>query len=388
MNNTRTVLAQMQQLISRFHFEKLVNEYKSDNNVRSFSTWNLLQVMLYTHLSLKKSLRDICISLESKANQWYHLGLRSISRNNLSNSLMKRSSIIFEKTFFSLLSKLQEMKGPGTDKRFKFKHPLYAIDSTTISLCLSLFDWASFRSTKGGIKVHTMYDIKNQIPNFLVLTEARLNDHKALPMMPVEKGAIYVLDRGYLCLKNLENINKNGAFFVTRTKSNTLYRILEKKKDIGKNILLDCSISFSGVKSSDYPNHVRLVRYKNPEDKKVYNYITNNFLVSAEQIAAIYKSRWDIELFFKWIKQNLKVKTFIGTSENSVRIQIWTAAIVFLLTEYIRFVSKTCYSITETFRILSANVFSNCYVLDLIMERLSRKRKNFESLDFQLDFGF
>lgn len=388
MNKCKTVLSQMQQFISRFNFEKLVSEYKSDKNVRSFTTWNLLQVMIYTQLDLKRSLRDICMSLESNMNRWYHLGLRSISRNNLSNSLMKRSADVFEKTFYMLLGKVQIAKGRSTSKRFKFKSPLTAIDSTTISLCLSLYDWAFFRTTKGGIKVHTMYDIKNQIPNFMVITEARLNDHKAIPLMPFEKGSIYVLDRGYLCLKTLGNINEIGGFFVTRTKSNTLYRVIKKNEIAGKGILKDCLIRFTGVKASDYPDAVRLVRFKNPEDGKVYDYITNNFSLSAITIANIYKSRWDIELFFKWIKQNLRVKTFIGTSENALRIQIWTAAIVYLLLEYIRFVSKTVFSITEVFRILSSNILSDGEISKLLSKRKRYLLKKSNIMEFQLDFGF
>ena len=365
MNNNRTVLAQMQQLISRFNFEKLVKENKSDKNVRTFPTWNLLQVMLYAQFAQKKSLRDICMSLQSRVSSWYHLGLQSISRNNLSNSLMKRPAIVFEKTFNMILSQLQKTKNHATDKRFKFKNLLYAIDSTTISLCLSLYEWASFRTTKAGIKIHTSYNIKKQIPEFMVVTEARQSDHRGILHISISKGAIYVLDRGYLCFKTLANISKNGAFFVTRTKTNTQYVIIEKKKAVGDGILEDCLISFTGVKSPEYTEVVRLVRFENPEDNKVYDYITNNFTLSSLTIANIYKARWDIELFFKWIKQNLKIKSFIGTSKNAVLIQIWTAAIAYLLTEYLRFISKTCFSRMETFRIISVNIFASRNLIDL-----------------------
>jgi hypothetical protein len=388
MNKNRTVLAQMQQLISRFHFEKLVNENKSDKNVRSFTTWNLFQVMLYAQIAQKKSLRDICMSLQSNVSNWYHLGLQSISRNNLSNSLMKRPAIVFEKTFNMMLSQLQNTKNQAIDKRFKFKNPLYAIDSTTISLCLSLYKWASFRTTKAGIKIHTSYDIKKQIPDFMVVTEARQSDHRGILPLPILEGAIYVLDRGYLCFKTLANISKNKAFFVTRTKTNTKYKTIEKMKVAGNGILIDCLISFNGVKSSDYPELVRLVRFKNPEDNKVYNYITNNLTLSASTIANIYKSRWDIELFFKWIKQNLKIKTFIGTSENAVFIQIWIAAISYLLTEYLRFISKTCFSRMETFRIISVNIFASRNLIDLLCTKFRSLKKKMNLLEVQLDFGF
>jgi hypothetical protein len=388
MNRNRTVLAQMQQLISRFHFEKLVKENKADKNVRTFTTWNLLQVMLYAQIAQKKSLRDICMSLESNSNSWYHLGLESLSRNNLSNSLMKRSPVVFEKTFNMLLAQLQETKNGTTDKRFKFKNPLYAIDSTTISLCLSLYDWASFRSTKAGIKIHTSYDIKNQIPDFMVVTEAKQSDHRGMKLIPVSEGAIYVLDRGYLCLKTLANINKNRAFFVTRTKTNTQYTIIKKNEITGDGIIEDCLISFSGVKSSDYDKPLRLVRFENPEDNKMYDYITNNFKLAASTIASIYKARWDIELFFKWIKQNLKIKTFVGTSENAVLIQIWVAAIAYLLTEYLRFISKTILSRMEIFRIIGVNIFSSRNIMELLKNKVRHLKKKMKLPDVQLDLGF
>jgi len=388
MNKSRTVLAQMQQIISRFHFEKFVNEAKSDKNVRKFSTWNLLQVMMYAQIAGKKSIRDICISLQSHSKSWYHLGLETISRNNLSNSLMKRSATVFEKTFNMLLSELQKEKHHVTDKRFKFKNPIYAIDSTTISLCVTLYKWALFRTTKSGIKIHTSFDIKKQIPEFMVVTEAKKSDHHGIQSINYLENAIYVLDRGYLCLKTFSNISKNRAFFVTRTKKNTQYTVIEKNKVTGKGIVEDCLIVFNGVKASDYTDSVRLVRYKNPDDEKVYEYITNNFTLAASTIANIYKARWDIELFFKWIKQNLKIKTFIGTSENAVLIQIWVAAITYLLAEYIRFVSKTVFSRMEVLRIICVNILVSANISELLRPDFQQKKKKIRLLDVQLDFGF
>jgi hypothetical protein len=212
MNKGTPVIMQMQSLISRFEFEKLTKVYGTDKNVRTFSTWNLLQVMLVAHCSAKKSLRDICSNFKSVTNRFYHLGFNGVSRNNLSNALSKRSAELFEKLFYQLLEKVHAEKGRKTDKRFRFKNPLVAIDSTTISLCLSLCGWASFRSKKGGIKVHTMYDIKMNMPDFLIITEARKHDHCAVVDMPFRKEAIYVLDRGYLCLKTLQNIDKTVLF--------------------------------------------------------------------------------------------------------------------------------------------------------------------------------
>ncbi len=388
MNMNRMVFVQLQQLISTFKFNNLTNEYKADKNVRRFSTWNLLQTMLYAQLTNKRSIRDICTGLNSVMNRWYHLGFVSISRNNLSNSLAKRSHEVFKNTFYQLLNKVQSDMHGRKDKRFKFKNPLIAIDSTSISLCLSLCKWASFRSTKAGIKAHTMYDINKRIPDFIIITEGRRHDHAAVSQMPIQAGKIYVLDKGYLCFKTLENIAKNQAFFVTRIKSNTKYRTKKKNHPCGTGILRDDLISFSGMKSKEYSHPLRLVRYRNPEDKKVYTYITNNMELVASTIASIYKSRWDIELFFKWIKQNLKVKAFIGTSENAVRIQIWTAAIAYLMMEYIRFMSRASISLIEVFRIIAGNIFSDKVIWDLFSPKKKFDPEKIVPPELQFDFGF
>jgi hypothetical protein len=386
MNKTATVLSQFQSLFSRSNFEKLVKEHSADRNIRKFSTWNLFTVMLFAHLSARKSFRDICFTIQSRRKRWYHLGINAVTRNNLSNSLAKRSSEIFEKVFFLLVEKLIAEKSENC-RKFRFKNPLYAIDSTTIGLCLSLFTWASFRSTKAGIKAHTMYDVKNGIPSFIYISNAKMHDHTALPNMPIKKGDICALDRGYLCFSTLENININKAFFVTRTKSNTQYRVIEKLSAKGNGVKSDHVIEFTGTKAHEYPNSLRLVVYMCPEDKKKYFFITNNFDLSAKTIADIYKSRWQIELFFKWIKQNVKIKTFFGTSENAVRIQLWTAAITYLIAEYIRFLSKTAFSLTQVFRLIGANLLERRCIVDLLNVKLPTIKKRIVSLDVQLDLG-
>lgn len=387
MNKGKPVILQMQSLISRFHFENLTKEYNADKNVRTFSTWNLLQVMLLAHCNAKKSLRDICTSLNCVSHRFYHLGFGSISRNNLSNALAKRNAELFEKLFYMLLEKVQKEARWKTDTRFRFKKNIFAIDSTTISLCLSLCEWASFRFTKGGVKIHTVFDIKKQMPDFMIITEAKKHDNTAIQYMPIRKGAIYVLDRAYLCFKTLENINENGGFFVTRTKANTKYRIIRKNAGSSKTIIRDAVVSFTGPKADDYSGSLRLVQYKNPDDGKVYEYITNDMNLSACTIASIYKSRWDIELFFKWMKQNMKMKSFIGTSENAVRIQIWTAAIVFLLIAYIKFLLKVLLSFTEIFRILGSNLFSDRSMYDLLSGQIRPKPCRVKGFDIQLDLG-
>ncbi len=366
----KTVLKQMQSFISGYDFNNVVSEHNGDKGIRVFSTQNLLSVMLYVHMSGKRSLRDIIDSLESKMNLWYHLGIKSLSRNNLSYSLKNRSHEIFEKTFYHLLNNLQKERGIVHDKRFKFKMPLKTLDTTTISLCLSLFDWAQFRKKKGGIKLHLLYNNKDQLPEVVDLSNAVKHDIKMVDSFPITENSIYTFDKGYICFKFLEKIDKNKAFFVTRTKSNTQYRIIERKKKNHDQIRADWIVKFKSYKSKDYPEKLRVVRYYDEESKKTYEFMTNNFSLSAKTIADIYKARWDIELFFKWIKQNLKIKTFIGTSENAVKIQIWTAMIAYLLTEFIRFISKTSFTILKTFRILSENLLSNIDISQLLMKKL------------------
>jgi len=344
--------------------------------------------MLYVHIAAKQSLRDIIDSLESKSNLWYHLGLKSLSRNNLSHALKNRSCHIFEKTFYLLLSRLQNEKGLTYDKRFRFKMPVRSIDSTTISLCLSLFDWAKFRKKKGGIKLHVMFNNKEQIPELINFSNARKHDITAANSFTISENSIYIFDKGYICFEFLEKINKNRAYFVTRTKTNTQYRIIKRQVKSQKNIKADWIVKFNSYKSKDYPDKLRVVRFYDEETKKTYEFMTNNFTLSAKTIANIYKSRWDIELFFKWIKQNLKIKTFIGTSENAVKIQIWTAMIAYLLTEYIRFKSKTFFPILKTFRILSENLLFHNEIYQLLMKKSPPIMKKTSTGDLQLILEF
>ncbi len=388
MFKSKTVLLQMQSLISGYDFKKLVFEHDGDKSVKSFTTRNLLNVMLYVHMTSKQSLRDIVDSLSSKRNLWYHLGLKSLSRNNLSHSLKHRSSDIFEKTFYILLYQFRNERGLVKDKRFKFKMSVKSFDSTTISLCLSLFDWATFRKKKGGIKLHTMFNNKEQIPEFVNMTEAGRHDVSAADKFPITPNSIYVFDKGYICFKFLEKIRENKAFFVTRTKTNTSYRIIKRQQKTQSCIKADWIVGFNSYKSKDYPEKLRVVRYYDKETNKTYEFMSNNFNLSAKTIADIYKSRWDIELFFKWIKQNLKVKTFIGTSENAVKIQIWTAMIAYILTEYIRFKSRTSFTILKAFRILSENILCNADIYDLLMECKPPSQIKIKNCDLQLVMSF
>ena len=378
----------MQAFISGYDFKKIVTEHDGDKGIRIFTTRNLLNVMLYVHMASKQSIRDIIYSLKSKMNLWYHLGLQSISRNNLSYALMNRASIMFEKTFYLLLNKLQFERGNQADKRFNFKIPLKIIDATTIGLCLSLFDWAKFRKTKGGIKLHVLFDVKEQIPDFVIVSNGNRHEINEAHKMPITENSIYAMDKGYLCYKLLAKINEMRSFFVIRTKTNTQYRIIERRKKTDERIKADWTVKVSSLKAEEYPHQLRIVKFYDREKKKTYEYMTNNFKLSAKTIADIYKARWDIELFFKWIKQNLKIKTFIGTSENAVKIQIWTAMIAYLLVEYIRFKSRTKFPMLKTYRILCDNILHNYNLYDLLSEKPPPDFKRFKLSENQLVMEF
>ena len=366
MYKTRNIINELQSLFSRYDFEKLVKEEKADKNVRNFKTWNMLKVLLIAQYSQKKGIRDIVSSLRSRSNYWAHLGLESLSRNNLSNALMKRSSAVFEKTFYALYEKMIREGYRRTDKRFKTNQKIMAIDSTTISLCLNIYKWARFRKAKGGVKVHTMFNVKEQLPVFATITKASRNDATQLEKMPIEENGIYVMDRGYFSVKFFKKLSKNGAFFITRTKSNVKFKELARKKLGGDTNIEDVRVVFAEGKKSIYSESLRIVRYTDVKTNKRYEFITNNFDLAAEEVAAIYKSRWDIELFFKHIKQNLKITRFYGRSANAVRIQIWVCMIGVLLAEYMKYKSRTAYSSLEVIRIIGENIFGTRTLVELM----------------------
>lgn len=316
-------------------------------------------------LSLGTSLRDVISSLKSKAKDLYHSGLVVPSRNNLSAQNSKRDYRIFQKTFYTLKNKLSAYSSVSNRNKFKFSETVKSFDSSTISLCKDLFGWASFRKNKSGIKMHTLLNNETQIPDFMAITEARGHDGKPIKglwKIPLEKNTIYVLDRAYLCLKWLYSVVLNKSSFVMRLKTNTKYRVLKRfevnETNKKRGVILDQEIKFTGAKKGDYPIPLRRIKFKHFESGKEFNFITDNFELSPFTISEIYKDRWQIELFFKKIKQNLKIKKFIGLSENAVQIQIWTALIVLLLFEYAKFLSGASLGLKEFLSIIQPNIFS------------------------------
>ena len=367
MSSLNTVLNELLQIVPRYKFESLVHTYQNDRYVKYYTTWQQFITLLYAQMKGKDSLRDIITSLNTHKAAWYHMGLKDIHRSTISDANRNRSYEVYEKLFYAILSKTKDIT---PRHKFRFKNPLYSIDATVIDLCLSMFGWAQFRTTKGALKLHYQYDHSGSIPSFLVVTDAKHHEAKvvkqeAFPLLP---DSIVSIDRGYLDFKWLNSLNNKGVFFVTRMKSNMQYSVIgQQEVDKTKGLLFDQVIELTGYATGKkYPQQLRLIGYKDRERNKELVFLTNNFKLSAFTIAQIYKSRWQIELFFKWIKQNLKIKTFLGTNKNAVLSQIWVAMYYYLLLAYIKYQTKYAKSLTELTRIISEAVFFKVSIIDLL----------------------
>ncbi|MGC9367444.1 MAG: IS4 family transposase [bacterium] len=362
-----TIYRQLLNIIPTRKFRYEAEKGRYNRYTKHFTVWNQFLVNLYAQASSKKSLRDIETGLSVHRNHWYHLGLKNISRSQLSYVNNRNSYQIFQNLFYQLLSRCLKS---APDHEFRFKNPLKILDSTTIDLCLSVFPWAKFRKTKGALKIHTLLESRGTIPSFLVITDAKQHDVKVAKNvnLPLSPDSILVMDRAYLDFKWLYSLDKKGIFFVTMSKTNMDYKVLGQHKQIkDKSILSDEIIKLTGYFTSPkYPDKLRLVKFYDQENDKILTFITNNFDLLPTVIARIYKTRWKIESFFKWIKQNLKIKTFLGTSKNAVMTQIWTAMIYYLLLSYIKFQTKYKYSLLKFTRIFKESLFIKKDIIDLL----------------------
>jgi len=330
MTKYTTVLANLLSPLSRSAFENAVQSRGGDKWAGEMKTWDFFKSMVYGQIADCFSVREIEKSMLANSSRLYHAGLKPIKRSTFCDAMQKRDHHIFQTVFHSIVDLAQMIAG-NTKKQFQ--NPLRIIDSTIISLCLSMCEWASYRSRKGAVKIHMNLDGDNLLPFDAHLTTGKVHDINALHWLCQESDVIYVMDRGYVDYKSLYNIDMHGSTFVTRMKSNGKYkRIKNNPPEKDGSILSDATIQFTGpVAKNSYPDPLRKIRYYDGERKKTYEFITNNFELTAQQIADIYKERWQVELFFKWLKQNLKIKTFWGTSENAVFTQIWVALIISVL---------------------------------------------------------
>ena len=364
MNKDKYVFAQLVEFLDCFKFRRIVAKYQGDRYIKSFSCWNQLLVMMFGQLSNREGLRDLIVALEAHWRKLYHLGLgKSVTRSNLSKANELRDYRIFEDFAYHLVA---EARSKSTEKIFGFDGHVYAFDSTTIDLCLEVFEWAKFRKHKGGIKIHTLYDIEAQVPAFFHITTASTNDIKAMPEIPYEKGAYYIFDRGYNDFSNLFKIEQIEATFVVRAKKNLKFKQTSWKRRLPKNVLSDSTIEFTVYKSSkDYPIPLRRVVYYDEEQGRTFVFLTNNFVLPAPIIAELYRNRWSVELFFKWLKQHLKIKKFWGTSENAVRIQIYCAIITYCLVVIVKHDMKLERSVYEILQIVGISLTDKTNLRDL-----------------------
>ncbi len=356
MAHCNTIFSQILKLVPRHEFETLANQHHRGRSFRTASRWSQFVTLAMAQLSGRNSLRDIVENMSAQAHRLYHLGSAKLSRSNLSRINEDKPYTLYEALFGRLLNRCQSM-APG--HHFRFKNPLYSLDASTIDLCLSVFPWADFRSTKGAVKLHVGLNHKGYLPEFVTVTEGKTADITVGRTLEFPKGSVVVIDRAYIDYEWFKQLTDKGIFFVTRIKSNAKYRIV-CRRDVLKNKGLtgDQTIEFTGIQTAKKcPVQLRRIGYRCPETGKHYVFLTNNFKLAAKTIADIYKARWQVELFFKWIKQNLKIKSFIGTSKNAVMTQIWIALCVYLLLAFIKFQSKLTKSMQQVLRLLQLNLF-------------------------------
>ena len=370
MRQVNTIMLELLKIFPRYEFEKLVSRYSGNHYTKYFTGWQQLITLLFAQAGRKDSLRDIETSLSVQYSKWYHIGLRGIKRSTLSDAMRERPYEIFEGLFYKLLEKCRSV----TPKhRFKFKNPLYTLDSTIIDLCLSLFPWATFRKRKGAIKLHYLYDHSGSIPTFMTLTDGRHHDIRVAKQeekldFALLPDSILSIDKAYIDYRWLSSLNQRQVYFVTRVKDNMKYEVIGQHKPIKKKqVIRDDLVRLTGFYTQQkYRDTLRIVGYVDLETGTNYEFLTNNLSLAAITIAGIYKSRWQIELFFKWIKQNLRIKSFLGTSTNAVLSQIWVAMCYYLLLTYIKYQTKFAHSITELNRMIKEVLMERTNLIDIL----------------------
>jgi hypothetical protein len=341
-----------------------VRQHKSDRKSQRCNTWNHFVILLYAQATNKDSLREIELGLKTNVHFWHHLGIKTVARSTIAYMNRHRDSIVFEELFYEMLERCMSVT---SERVFPFKNQLYSLDSTTISLCLSLCDWAKFRQTKGAIKLHTLFNNRLRIPEIIHGTTGSVNDGAEAKRMllELEIGSIIVFDRGYPDQAWWKELDAKGYFFVTRTKKNTRFIVSARSEELEPDILSDDTVWIGDVTDPVYPKEIRLVRFLHKEKGELV-FLTNNFDLKASEIALVYKERWQIELFFKWIKQNLVIKSFLGTSKNAIMNQVWVAMIFYLIVAYIRFQTRYPGSMLELTWLIKEALFVRRPLLDLL----------------------
>jgi len=369
MHAGKLVFAQIMEFAPWHTFRRLVAKHRGDFNVRSFSCLDQFLCMAFAQLTYRESLRDIEACLCAQPTKLYHLGIRgNVSRSALSDANEARDWRIyheFAQALIGIARRLYAEEPIGVD----LKETVYALDSTTIDLCLSLFPWAEFRSTKAAVKLHTLLDLRGAIPTFIHISDGKLHDVNVLDLLTPEPGAFYVMDRGYMDFERLYALHRAGSFFVTRAKSNSKFkRVLSQPVDRSSGLICDQLVELTVYYSQQgYPERLRRIRYRDPEGRRLV-FLTNNMSLPALTIAALYKSRWQVELFFKWIKQHLRIKRFLGNSENAVKTQVWIAVAVYVLVAIVRKRLDLKFSLHSMLQILSVTPFEKIPLIQLLTD--------------------
>ena len=356
MNKSKYVFAQLIEFLDSDKFRHLVDKYDGNRYVKHFTCWNQLLALMFGQLSNRESLRDLIVALEAHQSKRYHLGLgrEPIAKTTFATANQNRDYRIFEEFAFYMMDQARSKRAVDI---FKLKGKVYAFDSTTIPLCLSVFWWAKFRKKKGGVKAHVLYDLESQVPAYFHITTASVHDSKAMKEIPYESGSYYVFDRGYNAFRELYRIHQHESFFIVRAKKNLQYKCIKWRRRMPRNVLTDSEIMLTDyITSKKYKEKLRLVKFYDEEQGREFSFLTNAFHLSSLEVADLYKNRWQIELFFKWLKQHLKIKKFWGRTENAVRIQISAAIIAYCLVAIVQHDMRLERSTYEVLQILSISL--------------------------------
>jgi len=379
------VFTQFMRLLSKAEFTRIVNKYKGDYRTKHFKCWDQLACMMFAHIRQENSLRDIDIALNAHASKLYHMGIHQCPKSTLADANERRDWRTYEEFAKSLMHRARR-EYAHSQLAMDVDNAVYALDASTIDLTLSVFPWAKFRKTKGAIKLHAMIDLRGNIPSFLTITDGKVHDVKAAPKVPIESDGIYVVDRAYVDFGWLWSIHRPKAFFVTRLKTSIKWtRVLSHPVDKSLGLRCDQEILLSSKRLKDlYPERLRRISFRDDTQERTLVFLTNNFLLSAETIATLYKARWEIELFFKWIKQNLRMKSFYGTSPNAVKTQIWIAMIVYLLLAILKERYNLKYSLSQLLHFLEVNLFERKLLLSIFQTNDRSVQKSVRSPSNQL----
>lgn len=379
MNTGKYVFAQVLSLVNRYEFQKCVNRYKGDYRTRELNCWNQFTQLFFGQLTARNGLRDICLCLNAHRNNLYHLGIKqSVNQSTLSRANETRDWRIFADFGSYLINLVQPLYADDPISDIGIDNDVFVLDSTTISVSINLMNWASGKYSRGAVKMHTLLDLRGSIPTFIYITDGKYHDVNALDEISIIQNAIYVMDKAYIDFKRLYTLNEIGAFFVLRAKNNFRFKVVESRQvDKTTGLRCDQTVKLLIYKSNkQYPKKLRRIKYYVQEKDLMLVFLTNNFDVDALEVAAIYKNRWQIEIFFRWVKQNLQIKTFWGHSENAVKTHLWIAICTYLIVAYLKYQLHSSFSIYEMMQILGISAFAKTPINELFAKQQINQNVN------------